>query len=81
MSKVGEENIMDYEDEVNSLPAKEITMHYEREFSNFPNEKIKLHNFKNFDNEVADIINKIKSYQANGEYDKAAGVIQDNINL
>lgn len=81
MSKVGEENIMDYEDEVNSLPAKEITMHYEREFSNFPNGKIKLHNFKNFDNEIADIINKFKSYQANGEYDKAAGVIQDNINL
>lgn len=84
MSKVGEENIMDYEDEVNevnSFPAKEITMHYEREFSNFPNGKIKLHNFKNFDNDVADIINIIKSYQANGEYDEAAGVIQDNINL
>lgn len=81
MSKVGEENIMNYEDEVNSFPAKEITMHYEQEFSNFPNEKIKLHNFKNFDNDVADKIKEIKEKQAEGNYDEAASIIQDNINF
>lgn len=84
MSKVGEENIMGYEDEVNevnSFPAKEITMHYEREFSNFPNGKIKLHNFKNFDNDVADIINEIKGFQAQGQYNDAASVIENNRDL
>lgn len=51
---------------------------FEREFSNFPNKKITRHNFKNVDDNIAPIINQIKSLQEQGKYNQAARIIQNN---
>lgn len=62
MSKVGEENIMVYENE----------------FSKFPNEKITLHKFKNVDDNIAIIINEINDLRSQGLYNQASRKIEDN---
>lgn len=51
---------------------------YENEFSNFPVQKITKHNFKNVDDSIADVINQINSLRAQGLYDQAANIIQNN---
>lgn len=51
---------------------------YENEFSNFPVQKITKHNFKNVDDSIADMINQINSLRAQGLYDQAANIIQNN---
>ncbi len=51
---------------------------YAREFSNFPSTKITMHNFKNVDDSIASVINQINSLRAQGLYNQAARVIQDN---
>lgn len=52
---------------------------YENEFSNFPAQKITKHNFKNVDDSIADVINQINTLRAQGSYDQAANIIQNNL--
>lgn len=52
---------------------------YTHEYSNFPSEVIEKHNFKDIDNNVAIIINTIKSLQSQGLYAEASKIISDNI--
>ncbi len=54
---------------------------YSREFSSFPSQKITRHNFKNMDDNIADIINQIKSLQLQGLYNQAARIIQNNFDI
>lgn len=54
---------------------------YSREFSSFPSKKITRHNFKNVDDNIASIINQIKSLQLQGLYNQAARVVQDNFDV
>lgn len=51
---------------------------YETEFSNFPEKKIKLHNFKNIDDNLASIINEINNLRAQGLYNQAQRIIENN---
>ena len=51
---------------------------FEREFSSFPSKKITRHNFKNIDDNIADVINQINSLRAQGLYNQAARIIQNN---
>lgn len=54
---------------------------YSREFSSFPHKKITRHNFKNVDDNIAPIINQIKSLQLQGLYNQAARIVQDNFDV
>lgn len=54
---------------------------YSREFSSFPSKKITRHSFKNVDDNIASIINQIKSLQLQGLYNQAARVVQDNFDV
>lgn len=54
---------------------------YSREFSSFPAKKITRHNFKNVDDNIAPIINQIKSLQLQGLYNQAARIVQDNFDV
>lgn len=54
---------------------------FEREFSNFPNQKITMHNFKNIDDSIADVINQINTLRAQGLYNQAARLIQNNSDI
>lgn len=54
---------------------------FEREFSNFPNQKITKHNFKNVDDSIADVINQINTLRAQGLYNQAARLIQNNSDI
>lgn len=54
---------------------------YSREFSSFPSKKITRHNFKNVDDNIAPIINQIKSLQLQGLYNQAARILQDNFDI
>ena len=54
---------------------------YSREFSSFPHKKITRHNFKNVDDNIAPIINQIKSLQLQGLYNQAARIVQDNCDV
>ena len=51
---------------------------YEHAFSNFPQQKITRHNFKNIDDNIAATINKINSLRAQGLYNQAAHVMEEN---
>ena len=51
---------------------------YESEFSNFPEKKISLHNFKNIDDNLASIINDINNLRAQGLYNQAQRIIENN---
>lgn len=51
---------------------------YETEFSNFPDKKITLHNFKNVDDKIAFVINEINSLRAQGLYNQAQRIIDNN---
>lgn len=51
---------------------------YENEYSNFPSQKITKHNFKNVDDSIASVINQINALRAQGLYNQAACIIQDN---
>ncbi len=52
---------------------------YSREFSNFPSKKITKHHYKNVDDNIASDIQIINNYRAQGQYNKAAHYIQENI--
>ena len=54
---------------------------FEREFSNFPNQKITKHNFKNIDDSIADVINQINTLRAQGLFNQAARLIQNNSDI
>lgn len=54
---------------------------YENEFSQFPSKKITLHHFKNVDDTVAPVINQINELRAQGLYDQAARIIQNNSDI
>lgn len=54
---------------------------FEREFSNFPNQKITKHNFKNVDDTIADVINQINTLRAQGLFNQAARLIQNNSDI
>ena len=54
---------------------------FEREFSNFPTVKITKHNFKNIDDNIADVINQINALRAQGLYNQAARLIQNNSDI
>ena len=54
---------------------------FEHEFSNFPLKKITRHNFKNVDDNIADVINQINSLRAQGLYNQAARIIQNNFDV
>lgn len=54
---------------------------YSKEFSSFPAKKITRHNFKNVDDNVASIINQIKSLQLQDLYNQAARIVQDNFDV
>ena len=54
---------------------------YENEFSSFPSKKITKHEFKNIDDNIADIINQINALRAQGLYNQAARIIQQNIDV
>ena len=49
------------------------------EFSSFPSRKITKHDFKNIDDNIAPVINQINSLRAQGLYNQAARIIQNNI--
>ena len=49
------------------------------EFSSFPSRKITKHDFKNIDDDIAPVINQINSLRAQGLYNQAARIIQNNI--
>lgn len=51
---------------------------YTHEYSNFPNEVITKHNFKDIDNNIATIVNTIKSLQSQGLYNEVSKLIKDN---
>lgn len=51
---------------------------YEREFSNFPTQKITLHHFKNVDDNIASVINQINSLRAQGLYNQAQRIVENN---
>ncbi len=54
---------------------------YEREFSNFPSKKITKHDFKNVDDNIASVINQIKSLQLQGLYNQASRIVQNNFDV
>lgn len=54
---------------------------YEREFSSFPEKKITLHNFKNVDDTIAPVINQINALRAQGLYDQASRIMQNNFDI
>lgn len=54
---------------------------YSREFSSFPFKKITRHNFKNVDDNIAPIINQIKSLQLQEKYNQAARILQNNFDV
>ncbi len=54
---------------------------YTHEYSNFPNEIMEKHNFKDVTNEIAVMINTIKSLQSQGLYDEAAKIIRTNASV
>ena len=56
-------------------------MSYENEYSNFPNKKITRHDFRNVDDDISKIINNIKDLQAQGKYNEAARVIENNLDI
>lgn len=49
------------------------------EFSSFPSRKITKHDFKNIDDDIAPVINQINTLRAQGLYNQAARIIQNNI--
>lgn len=51
---------------------------YETEFSSFPQKLITLHHFKNVDDNIAGIINQIKTLQSQGLYNQAARIMDNN---
>ena len=51
---------------------------YETEFSNFPEKKMTLHNFRNVDDNIASVINEINSLRAQGLYNQAQRIIENN---
>ena len=55
-----------------------MSLIYETEFSNFPEQKITLHKFKNVDDKIAPVINEINSLRAQGLYNQAQRVIENN---
>ena len=54
---------------------------FEQEFSHFPTKKITKHHFKNIDDDIADIINQINTLRAQGLYNQAARLIQNNSDI
>lgn len=54
---------------------------YENELSNFPNKKITKHYFKDVDDNIANLINQINSFRTQGLYNKAAEIVQNNLNI
>lgn len=54
---------------------------YSREFSSFPSKKITRHNFKNVDDNIAPVINQIKTLQLQGLYNQASRILQDNFDV
>lgn len=54
---------------------------YSREFSSFPSKKITRHNFKNVDDNIAPVINQIKTLQEQEKYNQAARIIQNNFDI
>lgn len=54
---------------------------YSREFSSFPSKKITRHNFKNVDDNIAPIINQINSLRAQGLYNQASRIVQENFDI
>lgn len=56
-------------------------MGYTHEYSNFPNTLYTLHNYQDADDNVAPLINQIRSYMASGNYDQAKYYIQQNYSV
>ncbi len=56
-------------------------MTFSNEFSGFPRKKITKHNFKNVDDNVASVINQINSLRAQGLYNQASRIIQNNLDV
>jgi len=51
---------------------------YENEYSSFPYQKIKKHHFLDVTDETASIVNQIKALHLQGQYSKAAQILQAN---
>lgn len=51
---------------------------YQSEYSNFPYQKIKKHNFLDVTDEIATIVNQIKTLRSQGQYAQAAQLLQEN---
>lgn len=48
------------------------------EYSKFPEQIMELHNFKDADDSIASIINQIKNLQAQGLYNQAQRIVEQN---
>lgn len=48
------------------------------EYSSFPQEIIKQHHFKDVDDNIASVVNQIKTLQSKGLYNQAARVVDNN---
>lgn len=51
---------------------------FSHEFSSFPSRKITRHNFENVSDDIAKSINQINTLRAQGLYNQAARIIQEN---
>lgn len=51
---------------------------YTNEYSHLPNKIMELHNFKDVTDDIASIINQIKSLQSKGSYNEASKLIEQN---
>lgn len=48
------------------------------EYSQFPEQIMELHNFKDADDSIAKVINQIKNLQAQGLYNQAQRIVEQN---
>ncbi len=51
---------------------------YTNEYSRLPEQIMERHYFKDIDNTIADLINQIKTLQAQGQYDRVNAIIKEN---
>lgn len=55
--------------------------YFEREYSNYPEQLITLHEYKDVDDKIAPVINEINELQAQGLYNQAARIVENNADI
>lgn len=51
---------------------------YTNEYSKLPYQIMELHNYKDVDDDIAEVVNKIKDLQSKGLYNQASRIVENN---